>query len=225
MKRKMLPAIITIAVLFLIWITYGYLSARNIESPKYEVLSADRSFEIRNYESFIIAETTVDKKSYQKSTNQGFRIVADYIFGNNTKQDKIAMTAPVVTESSKENGENDSVSEKIAMTTPVVTETEGDGKMKLYFVMPSEFKLDELPTPNNAQVSLIQIPAETRLVLNFSGWATESKIDAKIKALKDYASEKNLEIGLVQVAQYNPPFTPPFMRRNEIWATISSNEE
>ncbi len=221
----MLPAIITIAVLFLIWITYGYLSVRNIESPKYEVLSADRSFEIRNYESFIIAETTVDKKSYQKSTNQGFRIVADYIFGNNTKQDKIAMTAPVVTESSKENGENDSVSEKIAMTTPVVTETEGDGKMKLYFVMPSEFKLDELPTPNNAQVSLIQIPAETRLVLNFSGWATESKIDAKIKALKDYASEKNLEIGLVQVAQYNPPFTPPFMRRNEIWATISSNEE
>jgi len=87
--------------------------------------------------------------------------------------------------------------------------------------MPSKFKLDELPKPNNSEVSLIQMPAEKRLVLQFSGWVYERKLDAKIDLLKAYANEKNLALGPIQVAQYNPPLTPPFMRRNEIWASIS----
>jgi len=115
-KRKIMLLIGILLVFFLLWIAYGYFSVRNIESPNYKVISIDGPFEIRDYDSYIVAQASISAKNYRQGINQGFRVVADYIFGNNTTQKPIAMTSPVVTGSSQSN-----ISEKIAMTTPVVT--------------------------------------------------------------------------------------------------------
>ena len=213
--KKMTPWLIALIVLFLIWIAYGFFSVRNIESPDYKIISKEGAFEIREYPTYIIAETQVPSSDYSSNINEGFTIIADYIFGNNQAQGKIAMTTPVVTKSENETSQQ----EKIAMTTPVVTEQQ-DQEMRMYFVMPKEYTLQTLPKPNNPRVKLIEIPAQTRLALSFSGWMTEAKMQKKIGALKQYAEEKGLALGPIEVAQYNPPWTPPFMRRNEIWASI-----
>lgn len=213
--KKMTPWLIALIVLFLIWIAYGFFSVWHIESPDYKTVSKEGAFEIRAYPAYIIAQTQVPSSNYSSDINEGFRIIADYIFGNNQAQDKIAITTPVVTKSENETSQQ----EKIAMTTPVVTEQQGQA-MRMYFVMPKQYTLQTLPKPNNPKVKLIEIPEETRLTLSFSGWITEAKMNKKISILKQYAKEKGLVLGPIEVAQYNPPWTPPFMRRNEIWASI-----
>ena len=217
MKKMIIPLIVFV-VLFLIWVAYGFFSIWQIEMPSYQVTQKERAFEIRDYDAFVIAETTVKAEDYWSGVNRGFSVVGDYIFGNNTSNDKIAMTTPVISESDSEVQAED-VSEKIAMTTPVVSESDGED-LKLYFVMPGQYTLQSLPRPNDDRVRLQEVRDETRLVLRFSWWVTQERLDRKIESFKAYAKENNLTIGPIQVAQYNPPGTPPFMRRNEIWATV-----
>jgi len=219
MIQKMKPFLIVFAVLFFIWLAYGFFSIWRIEKPVYTLVSKNNSFEIRDYESFIVAQTKVKSKDYNDGLNEGFRIVANYIFGDNVSQSKIAMTTPVVSEMPVENQEKNQ--EKIAMTTPVVSEMSGDS-MLLYFVMPSEYSLQSLPTPKDDRISLIEMGPQRRLVFRFSGWLTSSRLDKKIEILKAHALSSDLKIGPIQVAQYNPPWTPPFMKRNEIWAALTS---
>ncbi len=139
-----------------------------IEEPSYQVLKQSESFELRQYESQLIAEVTV-QGSLSEASNKGFRLVADYIFGNNqvsqassNQSEKIAMTAPVVIEPQ---------SSKIAMTAPVVVEKKGASEQQqwtLYFVMPKSYRMDNLPKPNNPQVQIKEIKNKKVAVIRFS---------------------------------------------------------
>ena len=122
------------------------------EEPDYTVIEQAGDFELRAYSPMIVAEVQVSGPMGDASS-AGFRLIADYIFGNNTARaggnEKISMTAPVTMEPT---------SEKISMTVPVGMEQTGE-QWRVHFVMPSQYTLDTLPTPNNPAVSLREVPA------------------------------------------------------------------
>ena len=181
------------------------------EEPEYTILNKAENFELRRYDSQIVAQTWVtgDQKD---AGNKGFKILADYIFGNNTAPNgdssKISMTAPVKMQ--PQTG----ASEKIAMTAPVAMQ-EQDGKWRVRFVMPSKYTMQTLPKPNNSAVSIIEVPAKTYGVIKFSGLTGEEKVVNKTAQLQDWMQNLNI-VGMPEMARYNPPWTLPFMRRNEI---------
>lgn len=186
------------------------LSAMATEEPKYVLLEQSGDFQLRHYPALIIAEVEVEGDMDQASS-RGFRLVADYIFGNNRasagNSEKIAMTAPVTIEPR---------SEKIAMTVPVTLQPQA-GSWRLNFVMPSQFTLDTLPAPNNPKVVLREVPSRKVAVLTFSGLASESKTAGKVKDLLAWMAEKQLRpLANYELARYNPPWTLPFLRRNEV---------
>jgi len=186
-------------------------TAASIEEPKYRLIEADDKFELREYESKIIAHVTVTG-SMKKASNKGFRLIADYIFGNNSStvgqdKEKIAMTAPVIVQPK---------SEKIAMTAPVLIQSEDD-QWQVSFVMPSEYTMDSLPKPNNDKVSITEIPAKKYAVVRFSGLVGQKKLDKKTQALMTWLESKGIQAkGIPELARYNPPWVLPFLRRNEI---------
>jgi len=191
------------------------------EEPKFESLRKEDKVEIRRYGPVIVAETIVDG-DMDSASNRGFQLIAGYIFGNN---ERIAMTAPVVAEAQ-------SSAEKIAMTVPVSIEPQiaDDSKMagaqrwRIHFVMPSQYTLATLPKPLNPQVKLREMPAKTYAALTYSGFNTESKVQEKTDQLLDWLKTQKIEtIGKPQLARYNPPWTLPFLRRNEILQEIRAD--
>lgn len=182
----------------------------NVDEPKYTVIESQDHIEIREYAPIIVAEVEVTGER-MKAIREGFRMIADYIFGNNAPARKIAMTAPVT----QQRGE------KIAMTAPVTQQASGDG-WKVRFVMPDGSTLETLPEPNNHQVKLIQIPAKRFGVIRFSGFNTDGNIDSHREKLLRYVSEHKLAtIGEPTMAFYNPPWTLPFLRRNEVMIELN----
>jgi hypothetical protein len=191
-------------------------TALAIEEPKYIVLEKSEPFELRAYAPRLVAEVKVDG-DLDAASSQGFRLIAAYIFGKNQVSEKIAMTAPVGIESSDQNK-----SAKIAMTVPVAIEgaksfEDASNQWTVSFVMPSEYTLATLPKPLNSEVKIRVVPAEKRAVIAFSGFNSAEKAQAKTQLLQDWIKTKNLKAtGDPQFARYNPPWSLPFMRRNEI---------
>ncbi|MEI7668721.1 MAG: heme-binding protein [Pseudomonadota bacterium] len=200
------------------WIVGGvFLSAAtlwgpivsNVEQAKYSVAISQDNIEIRDYSPMIIAEVEVSGKR-EEAINKGFRAIADYIFGNNTSSQKIAMTAPV-----------QQTSEKIAMTAPVKQEGEGSD-WKVSFVMPSSYNMQTLPKPNNDLVKLREITGKRFAVIRFSGLAGEESLNKHSEELNAFINSKKLNVISKQIyAFYNPPWTMPFLRRNEIMVEIA----
>ena len=185
-----------------------------IEEPKYEVLEVAGDFELRAYNPMIVAETIVDG-SMDDASSQGFRRIAGYIFGDNTSKageiEKVNMTAPVTIQPK---------AEKISMTAPVTLKEE-KGSWRIHFVMPSEYTMDTLPTPDEANVTLREVPAQKFAVITFSGFAGEEKVALKTQMLLQWLAEKGIrQQGKPQLARYNPPWTLPFFRRNEVMIAI-----
>jgi hypothetical protein len=146
--------------------------------------------------------------------NSGFRIVAGYIFGGNTKKESISMTAPVISSSVKDKGVS------IAMTAPVIMEKGGEGRT-ISFGMPKKYTLDTLPTPNDKRVHLVEIPEKVFVVIRFSGYRSANKIERINQELKDQLSKDGIKtIGSFSYAGYNAPWTPPWMTRNEVMIEI-----
>jgi hypothetical protein len=180
------------------------------EEPKYDVIEKSGAFELRAYKPVIVAETLVDG-SMDEAGNKGFRLIADYIFGNNKSHagsnEKISMTVPVAMAPK---------SEKISMTVPVSMQVNA-GKWRMYFVMPSKYTLETLPVPNNAEVKLSEVPAKKYGVMHFSGFAGEAKTAKKTEALLAWLQAKKIKpSGAPELARYNAPWTLPFLRRNEV---------
>ena len=180
------------------------------EEPSYTVIEQSGDFELRAYSPMIVAETLVSG-SVGDASSAGFRLIADYIFGNNTSREggneKISMTAPVTMEPE---------SEKISMTAPVSMEQTGD-QWRVHFVMPSQYTLDTLPKPNNPAVRLREVPASNYAVIRFSGLVGEKKRAAKTAELMTWLASKGITpTGQPELARYNPPWTLPFLRRNEV---------
>jgi hypothetical protein len=183
-----------------------------VEQPDYTVTITDGAIEIRSYGPMIAAETEV-KGEREAAINEGFRLVAGYIFGANKPNAKIAMTAPVQQQSAR----------KIAMTAPVTQQTTGDS-WTVRFIMPSKWTLETLPVPNDTRVTLKPMPAKRMLVIRFSGSANDSLIQTKTDELRRYAAEKVLAtVGEPLLAFYNPPWTLPFFRRNEIMLELAAS--
>jgi hypothetical protein len=193
-----------------LFLLLGTGTAMATEEPAYAVLERSGNFELRRYDPMIVAETLVSG-SMDDASGSGFRLIADYIFGNNTvpngSSGKISMTAPVTMSAQ---------SEEISMTAPVSMERSA-GKWRVHFVMPSEYTLDNLPRPNNPAVTLREVPANNYAVIRFSGLAGENKVAAKAAELKAWLEGRGIEpLGNPQLARYNPPWTLPFLRRNEV---------
>ena len=182
----------------------------NVEQAKYNVVESSGSIEIRDYAPKIIAQTEVAGER-KEAINQGFRLIADYIFGNNTSAQKVAMTAPVIQQES----------EKIAMTAPVM-QTGNDNNWSVAFVMPGEYTIETLPKPNNNLVKLIEVPGKRFGVMRFTGLAGQESLKTNTDKLNAYIKSQNLNsISAPAYAFYNPPWTLPFMRRNEVMIEIS----
>ena len=188
--------------------------AMAIEEPGYETLVADEPYELRQYRPMIVAETFVEG-DLSAASNAGFRRIADFIFGNNTSPrgagEKIEMTAPVTAAPA---------SEKIAMTAPVTVEDTG-GRWRVHFVMPSKYTIATLPKPNDPAVAIREVPAAKVAVIRFSGLAGESNVAGKTADLMRWIESRGLRAsGTPQLARYNPPWTLPFMRRNEVLVEV-----
>lgn len=206
-------ALIVIALLLLVWVAWGYFSIAKVERLKYTVLDDSKEYEIRSVEDHIVAQVTVSG-DYNQASNEGFMKVADYIFGNNTSSDSVAMTTPVIN--------SEEASEKVAMTTPVINTEDADSKNQVIaFVMPSSYTMETLPVPNNDEVTLREVEGETLAVLQFSWWATAQRVEKKKQELLSYLDRDGLSYSTIQSARYNPPWTPPFMLRNEVWAVLT----
>lgn len=204
---------ILIAVL-LIWTIGTYIAVRNIEEPKYRVLSVHDAYEIRQYESYLVAETTVSG-TYNEALNEGFRNIANYIFGDNTSADKIAMTAPVL-----ENDAPEQEYEKIAMTAPVL-EVGDETERIVSFIMPSKYTLETLPKPNKDNVTIREVPARKVAVLKYTWYTNSNRVDKKSEQLLGaLANDRYTTIGETTSARYNPPLSIPFLLRNEILVEI-----
>lgn len=180
------------------------------EEPKYELIEKSGEFELRQYQPMLIAEVLVDGDMDQAS-GKGFRLIADYIFGNNITETgsskKIKMTAPVTIEPR---------SEEISMTIPVSLKNIS-GRWQVSFVMPSKYTLDTIPLPNNKQIMLRKVPARKVAVLEFSGFANEKNTANRTQELLKWMDKNNLiSTGSIELSRYDPPWTLPFLRRNEI---------
>lgn len=202
--------------LALITVSLVSISAMAIEEPTYVVTESSDKIELRSYESMVVAEVRVGGP-IDSATSAGFRMIAGYIFGDNTSrtgvEEKIAMTAPVTVVSENLNKID---SEKISMTAPVTSQKEGD-LWRIHFVMPSEYSLKSLPEPNDDRVKLREVPAKNYAAIRFSGLAGEKKVAEKTRELTEWLASKGLQpIGEPELARYNPPWTLPFMRRNEV---------
>lgn len=183
------------------------------EEPKFTVTEKEPPFEIRSYAPMIVAEVQVEG-DLDEASSQGFRLIAAYIFGQNQVNEKISMTAPVTVE------DQSAKSAKIAMTAPVGIESKA-GKWTVSFVMPSEYTMESIPKPINQQVQLRQIPAMKKAVISFTGFYNEQKVAEKTLELEQWMKSRKLQsAGVPNFARYNPPWTLPFMRRNEVMINL-----
>ena len=201
-------------------------AAMATEEPNYTVLKQTEDFELRRYESQLVAQTWVTGDQ-DAASRAGFKVLADYIFGNNTapsgESSKISMTAPVAMqfEAKQSTTKKNGGSQKIAMTAPVSIKQEhqqqNDGKWRVQFTMPSQYSMQTLPKPNNPDITIIEVPPQTYGVIKFSGLAGTEKVAAKTAELQSWMQMQKLTIiGTPELARYNPPWTLPFMRRNEV---------
>jgi len=184
----------------------------HVEQAKYEVvLTDDNGFEIRDYAPALAAEVEVSGNR-QEAIRQGFKMIADYIFGNNLSSDKVAMTAPVIQEQSQ----------SIAMTAPVIRQADGSS-WKVRFTMPSAYTRDTLPKPNNDNVKIIDVPGRRFAVIAFSGAPNDDDLKEKSDLLDEWIGRNHLTaVGAPLYAFYNPPWTLPFFRHNEVLREINS---
>jgi len=190
----------------------NYLKA--VDEPEFNSTFKDGNLEIREYAPKILAQVSV-LGDFDEASSKGFKLLADFIFGNNISIDgssKIDMTAPVVI---------GPVSEIINMTAPVITEGINN-EWVVSFVMPKEYSLSTLPKPNNKNITITSLPAEKYAVIVFSGLVRKSNYDEQVNLLEKFILKKKLKtIGVVQIARYNPPWTLPFFRRNELMIRIN----
>ena len=184
-----------------------------IESPRYQTISKDKKFEIREYEEYILAEVEIDGE-FGSGLQKGFRVLADYIFGGNTSRTHINMTVPVTEQAVS--------SEKIKMTAPVTSSPIEEGKKyRIAFTMPSKYTLETVPEPANKMISFRKVSKHKVAVLRFAGNLNSKLAARKVKELETWLNENKYpkKSGFV-FAQYNPPWIPGIFRRNEVLTEV-----
>ncbi len=180
---------VSVVLLILSQFFMAYQSSK-IESPKYTLIKSYDDFELRQYGSMILAQTVVKSNSYESSSSNGFRTVANYIFGGNDEKKKIAMTSPVIMDMGDET--------------------------KMSFVMPKEHSMESLPEPSSDKVEILPVAPKKYAVLTFPGYANNKKIEKYSKRLLKSVKSEGLEtIGNIQFMGYNAPWQV-IGRKNEV---------
>ncbi|KAF5473862.1 hypothetical protein F2P56_005817 [Juglans regia] len=200
------------------------MAVPDLETVNFTVLSRTEQYEIREVEPYFIAETTMPGKTGFdfNGASRSFNVLAEYLFGKNTTKEKMEMTTPVLTR------KDQSVGEKMEMTTPVITKRlEDQDKWQMSFVMPSKYGAN-LPVPKDPSVRVEEVPRKIIAVLAFSGFVTDEEVKRRESKLREaLKSDRQFQIkegASVEIAQYNPPFTLPFQRRNEIALEVERKE-
>ncbi len=186
--------------------------SRNVETPEYALVLKDGDIEIRDYPPLVVAQVhrAGDRGT---SVNKAFGPLADYIFAKDRAGDSISMTAPVTQQATG----------KIAMTAPV-TQTPDGGEWVVRFIMPAKYALEELPKPASDDVALTRVPAERRAAIRFSGSWDDDLFERKTKELRAWLDSRGVEpLGPPTFAYYNDPFTPGFLRRNEVMFDVPAD--
>lgn len=201
------------------------MSVPDLETVPFRVLRREKDYEIREVQSYYVAETTMPGNTGFDfyGSSEGFNVLAAYVFGKNKKREEMEMTTPVFVQKTQTDGE------KMDMTTPVFTKQEGDqGKWTMSFVMPSKYG-EDLPLPNDSSVRIKRIQEKIVAVVAFPGFVTGNEVSAresKLRAAVSKDPQVHVKEGAsVEIAQYNPPFTPPFMRRNELSLEVEWNND
>jgi hypothetical protein len=188
--------------------------AMAIEKPKYRVVRELQGIEVREYAPYLVAETEVTG-SREEAGNAGFRRLADYIFGKNKGEKKIAMTAPVAQQEGA----------RIAMTAPVAQQERpdrGPSTWVIQFMVPSEYTRDTLPEPLDPAIRFREVPARRVAALRYSGTWSEERYLKKLAELRAAMAKERLRaVGEPVWARYDPPFMPWFLRTNEILIEIA----
>ncbi len=207
----MSPMKLSTLILALVTITgCTMVGIRNSEEAAHEVLFKQDNIEIRLYEESIIAQTTTSG-DYKESGNEGFKRLAGYIFGDNQSNQKIEMTTPVIEKNT---------SEKIAMTVPVLQEKSSD-LWVMTFVLPSKYTLETIPKPIYDNVIIKQLPKKKVATIRYSGLINFEKIKKNSIELQQWLNKNGYtQIAEAYSAAYDPPWTIPFLRRNEVHIVI-----
>lgn len=193
------------------WVGWGIYSTRSAESVPYERLRTLNGIDIRRYPQTTLVETTAPTQRI------AFQRLFEYISGANQANESISMTAPVETRSG----------ESIAMTTPVrsdATDTDAE-TIRMAFYLPSEYTPETAPEPTEPDVTLITEPRKTVAVDRFSWYAPEWRVTRRTRELLSTLERGDIERkGDPYLLRYNDPWTPPFMRRNEVAVEVVAEE-
>jgi hypothetical protein len=178
------------------------------EQQPYEVLERGDGYELRRYPPHVVAEVELDG-SFEGVGNRAFRPLFEYITGRNRARRSVAMTAPVVQEVA--------TSQKVAMTAPVVQSEEAPGRFAVAFVLPAAMTVDTAPVPTDPDVRVREVPERLAAVARYSGrWSRSSYDEHHARLLEALAPAGWVPVGPPRFARFNPPFTPWFLRRNEV---------
>ena len=218
--HRRLPARLPLAIcVLLLQSGCSLFGIRSAEEAPYSVLEEQGQYQIRQYESMIVATTIVDS-DFDEAGKQAFRRLFNYISGANKAAREIAMTAPVLATEDVTTKDAATRGEKIAMTAPLIREKQ-DRDWRFSFVLPAGYTLANSPLPDDDRVSLQQIPARKVASLQYSGSWQQARFDLNSELLLEWVSEQQMQpISLPMVAGYDPPWTLPFLRRNEVLVDI-----
>jgi peptide methionine sulfoxide reductase msrA/msrB len=197
---------------FLFTFFLGHNTAMAIEEPKVIETKEYKGFVVRSYGPMLVAQTEVNEE-FDDAGNKAFRVLADFIFGNNKAKVKINMTAPVIQQPAR--------SEKIAMTAPVIQSKSTTGYV-VQFTMPSSYTRETLPQPNDSRVQIVEVPARKVAVFSYTGSWSQSRFNEKLAEFRKALSQAQIvTVGEPTFARFNSPWQLPFFRRNEIWLQVA----
>ena len=189
------------------------IGIRSVEEAQYSIEVSDGDFQLRRYSEVVVATTIVASNEYRDATNIGFRRLFDYITGNNVAAFDIAMTAPVIIE------QGDSID--VDMTAPVELQNTKTG-WKVTFVLPAKYTLDTAPVPLDPLVILDARPPKRVAVLTYAGTLSEKNRESGERKLLGWIDARQLTpISDERHAGYDPPWTLPFFRRNEVLIDVN----
>ena len=204
MKRRRKIIILIVATILVGALATGPIMS-NVETPSYKVIQSKGKIEIREFDPMVIAEVQVVGRR-KDAISSGFKLLADYIFGNNISQENIDTTATI----------QQPASEKIAMTAPVQQQLANDSWL-VSFVMPSEYNLEDLPKPKNIEVKIKNVTVKRFVTIRLSGTRSDENLAKHKKLLVEFIKNNSISVtGTSKYAFYNPPWTLPLMRRNEV---------
>lgn len=186
------------------------------EEPAYTVVDAlGAGVEVREYAPMLVAEVVVTTESFERAGSIGFQPLADYIFGDNTRRERIGMTAPVT----QERG-----GERIGMTAPVTQAGSPQGWV-VGFVMPARYTPETLPLPRDPRIRIVEVPARHVAAIRFSGRWNTIRYAENLRLLeREVAKAGWVATAGPQAAQYNAPWVPGPMRRNEVLLPVQRRE-